>query len=114
MQTDIAMRMPTNTLPPSFHGAIARSRVLNAGYVDDAARLVDALPAEHQRVLAANCDAVAGNARTLEGLQQALQQLAQHVASFPVDRGAQRSGDAPGVRAMRYCGAVVVHALLAD
>lgn len=106
--------MQAEPFPPLFYAAVAHSRVMNAGYVSDAAQRYAALPPAQRALIDRQLDALAKLPATTAGVGAALPLLRQQVDTFPIDPHDAGSGRSPGQLAMHRAGMCLVHGRLAE
>ncbi|HET7526584.1 MAG TPA: hypothetical protein VFK10_11635 [Burkholderiaceae bacterium] len=113
--TMMGTAMQAEGFPQSFDTAVAHSRVMNAGYVEDASKRYLALSPAGRQQLAAALDALNGLPLTADGVRQALQLLSRQVAAFPAGEPPHDStGRTPGQQAMQAAGMCLIHGRLAQ
>jgi hypothetical protein len=107
--------MQAEAFPPSFDAAVEHSRVMNAGYLTDAAKRYAALSPERRRALAGHLDELAGLPATADGIGAALRLLSLQVNGFTEgDRAYEGSGRTQGQLAMHSAGMCLLHGRLAQ
>jgi hypothetical protein len=103
--------MPS-TPPKALVDAVAKSLVMNDGWLADAAARCDALAPKERAALEKNLDALVKADATHSGVAQALVLYGEQLASFVDEIAARRDG--PGNVAMQVAGVIVLHGLVAD
>ena len=107
--------MQAQAFPPAFDAAVAHSRVMNAGYLTEAARRNAALPLESRQLLGAHLEELAALPATAEGIGTALRLLSRQVSGFPHgDQPREGSGRSAGQQAMHGAGMCLLHGRLAQ
>jgi len=106
--------MQAEPFSPWFHAAVAHSRVMNEGYVSDAAQRYAALPPAQRALVDGNLDALAKLPATTAGVSAALPLLRKQVDTFPLNPHEAGSGRSPGQLAMHRAGLCIVHGRLAE
>ena len=106
--------MQAEPFSPLFYAAVAHSRVMNEGYVSDAAQRYAALAPAQRALVDSHLDALAKFPANAAGVRAALPLLRRQVDSFPIDPHAEASGRSPAQLAMHRAGMCIVHGRLAE
>jgi len=106
--------MQAEPFSPLFYAAVAHSRVMNAGYVSDAAQRYAALPPSQRALVDGHLDTLAKLPANAAGVSAALPLLRQQVDTFPINPHEAGSGRTPGQLAMHRAGMCLVHGRLAE